>query len=86
MTAEEVLQRHLLLVDSKESQQPSHQEMPDQSPASQDDAMMSSLERTPVSHHGNSEEGMKSKEKRKLSVREIVKCLKNAILLIKYYL
>ena len=65
MTPEEVLQRHLLLVDSRD------QVPVTPSPARQDTATSSS-EVTPVIRHGNGEEAVTPKERRKLSVREIV--------------
>ena len=67
MSPEEVLQRHLLMIDSQQQQQG----LPvTPSPArGGETATASSAEMTPASRL---EEGAKSKEKRKLSVREIV--------------
>ena len=66
MSPEEVLQRHLLMIDSQQQQQ-----LPvTPSPArGGETATASSVEMTPASRL---EEGAKSKEKRTLSVREIV--------------
>ena len=64
MTSEEVLQRHLLVV---EKQPPSV----DPSPvATRAETVTSSAEGTPTGRHGNGEEG--AKDRRKLSVKEIV--------------
>lgn len=70
MTPEEVLQRHLLLVDTKEIQPQS----PVTSSPLRDlqETGASSSEGTPAGRHGNSKEDGRTKEKRKLSVREIV--------------
>ena len=70
MTPEEVLQRHLLLVDSNETQ-PQTPATP--SPVRQlQETVASSSGDTPAGRHRNSEDGVKVKEKRKWSVREIV--------------
>lgn len=69
MTPEEVLQCHLLLLDSKELQ-PQTPVTP--SPVREvQETVASSSEGTPAGRHGSSEDG-RTKEKRKLSVREIV--------------
>ena len=69
MTPEEVLQRHLLLVDTTESQEQDSLT----STQGRQEVMTSSMEGTPAGRHSNSgEESSKSKDKRKLSVREIV--------------
>ena len=70
MTPEEVLQCHLLLLDSKELQ-PQTPVTP--SPVREvQETVASSSEGTPAGRHGSSEDGVRTKEKRKLSVREIV--------------
>ena len=69
MTPEEVLQRHLLLVDTREMQ-PQTPVTP--SPVRElQETGASSSEGTPAGRHGSSEDG-RTNEKRKLSVREIV--------------
>ena len=72
MSPEEVLQRHLLLIDSQQQQQVPATPSPAREGVGRGDTVTptSSVgERTPASH---AEEGARTKEKRKLSVREIV--------------
>ena len=69
MTPEEVLQRHLLMIDTKEIQL---QTPVTPSPVRElQETGASSSESTPAGRHGSSED-WRTKEKRKLSVREIV--------------
>jgi hypothetical protein len=71
MSPEEVLQRHLLMIDSQQQQQ----QVPiTPSPSGRGGGGETSSvgEGTPASHL---EDGTRSKEKRKLSVREIVSTL-----------
>ena len=71
MSPEEVLQRHLLMIDSQQQQQVPVTPSPARGGEGRGETATPSAaaEGTPISHL---EEGARPKEKRKLSVREIV--------------
>ena len=69
MSPEEVLQRHLLMIDSQQQQQ---QVPVTPSPAAARGGGGGGEAATPSSAKGTPEDGTRPREKRKLSVREIV--------------
>ena len=73
MSPEEVLQRHLLMIDSQQQQQQQQQVPVTPSPAAARGGGGGGEAATPSSvAEGTPEDGTRPREKRKLSVREIV--------------